>query len=88
VEVIGEAEWRGGVQVFFFVTTKAPAVRCGRYSAPSGSLLGGNSNAFRGGVEREISSSRIEDRSCRTGEPGQAPQRGIYSSTKAIWLNS
>ena len=38
---------------FFFVATKAPAVRCGRYDAPSGSLLGGNSNAFTQGAERE-----------------------------------
>lgn len=49
---------RSGVEgrsprIFFFVATKAPAVRCGRCSAPSGSLLGGNSNAFVGGVERE-----------------------------------
>lgn len=59
----------GSVKGFFF--TKAPAVRCGRCSAPFRDLLWGNSNALlEASKEKQISSSQIEDRSCRTGEPG------------------
>lgn len=52
----------------------------GRRSAPSGSVLGGNSNAESGASkEEQISSSEIEDRSCWTGEPAEtgSPARGL-----------
>ena len=84
MEEIGEAEWRGGVEgEFFFSFTKAPAVLCGCCSAPSGSLLGGNSNALlEASKEKRISSSQIEDRSCRTGEPA-----GTGSPARHLQLN-
>lgn len=55
----------------------------GRGSAPSGSVLGGNSDAESGASkEEQISSSGIEGRSCWTGEPA-----GTGSPARSLQLN-
>ena len=56
------------------VTAQAPAVRAGRSSAPSGTVLGGNSDAFTTRASKEENKYRqvgIADRSCWTGEPAK-----------------
>lgn len=77
-KVSGEVEGgrrRGmSVKTLSIVTAQAPAVRAGRSSAPSGTVLGGNSDAFTTRASKEENKYRqvgIADRSCWTGEPAR-----------------